>query len=251
MEAVPGVVIRMGRPIHAILVDDEPGCLSNLQHYLETYCPDIRIAGTAADFDAAQALIASEPFDIAFLDVQLFDRTSFELLPADGNPPFPVVFVTAYENYAISAFRVSALDYLVKPLERDEVLRCYNKVVRYFETAAAPVVKSHKMLLRQGDRVYATTGDQLLFLQAQGFYTNVCFMHEGKIREVMVSKPINVVHQDWDSPDLMRVHRSYVINLKQVRSFKRNGTNLSLQLADRLIPVAKRRAAEFLDKYDG
>ncbi len=242
----------MARTISAILVDDEPGCLGNLQHYIGAYCPDIRIAGTAMDIDSAASLIREVPVDLAFLDVQLFGRTIFDLLPAEGSVDFPVVFVTAYEQYALSAFRVSALDYLLKPLEQAEILRCYTKIRRHFESLppAAPAARSARILLRQGEYIYPTSTEQLLYLQAQGFYTNVCFLHEGKVREVMVSKPINVLHQEWENPQLMRVHRSYVINLQQVSSFRRHGGYINLRIADRTIPVAKRRVADFMEKYD-
>jgi len=243
----------MIRTINAILVDDEPGCIDNLQHYLRKFCPDIRVIGTAMDTDTAVALINTLPVQLAFLDVQLFDRTSFEILPKAVRQDFSVVFVTAYEQYALNAFRVSALDYILKPLESEEIIRCYGKIVRHFNSEhqeqAGLSGKSTKIMLRQGDHVYLTTVDHIVFLMAQGFYTTVGFEYDGKLREIMLSKPINVVHQEWDTPDLMRVHRSYVINLRRVQAVRKSGLNLSLQIADRIIPVAKRRTAEFFEKY--
>lgn len=245
----------MSKTINAILVDDEPGCIRNLQYYLDAYCPDINVTGTASDMDSARKLLGDPAVDLAFLDVQLFDRSIFDLFPDGAAPRMPVVFVTAYEKYALSALRASALDYLVKPLEQAEILRCYLRIIRHFEQSPAPVAdapaKVGRILLRQGERLYPTSVDNLLFLEANGFYTTVFFRHEGKIREVMVSKPINTLHHEWDAPALMRVHRSYVINIGQVSSLRRNGANLSLAIADREIPVAKRRTAEFLQKYHG
>ena len=244
----------MARAINAVLVDDEPGCLSNLQHYLGKYCPDIKVTGTASDVDSAVSIMNSATVQLAFLDVHLLDRTSFEILAQLGREDFSIVFVTAYEEFALNAFRVSALDYILKPLEREEIIRCYGKILRHFDSTTIPEqadcsAKFARIMLRQGEHVYPTTVDKVVFLMAHGFYTSVCFEHEGKLREIMLSKPINVVHQEWDSPQFMRVHRSFVINLQRVQDIRKTGANVSLRLGDRMIPVAKRRTADFFEKY--
>lgn len=252
----------MNKEIRTLLVDDEYGCLTTLKHYLDTNCPRINVIGTARTTGEAMQLINTLPVDLAFLDVHLFDTNIFEVLPSLYNRPVEKIFVTAYEQYAMQAFRISALDYLLKPLETAEVVRCYGKIERYFNgngnvsaaadaTATSVLKKNCKITLRQGDNVYVIPPEQLLVLKAHGIYTTIYFEHNQQLKTVLMSKPINSVCKQWDIPDLIRVHRSYAINIRKVTGIKKQGCNLSLEIAGtHLIPVAKRRAAAFFEHYN-
>jgi two-component system LytT family response regulator len=239
--------------IRTILVDDEAGCISNLRYYLNNLCPRIEIVGTATNLSEATDLLNASGIDLAFLDVQLMHENIFDAFPFVKCQDFAKVFVTAFEQYAFNAFRVSAVDYLLKPLEAAEVSRCYEKVLLNLEhghlSAASPADKGQKLLLRQGDHVYAVADSEILFLKADGFYTNVVFEQNGSRREILVSKPINILHEELKAACFLRIHRSYVVNIDRVLDVRRNDSRLSIAIADITIPVAKRRVPEFLTQY--
>lgn len=249
----------MNKDIRTLLVDDEYGCLTVLQHYIDTNCPRINVVGTARTTDEALQLMNTLPVDLAFLDVHLFDTNIFDIFPLLLDRPVEKIFVTAYEQYAMPAFRISALDYLLKPLETDEVVRCYGKIERHFnrhtsttdEKDVPPITRNRKITLRHGENVYVVSPEDLLILKAHGIYTTIYFEHDQKLKTVLVSKPINSVCKQWDMPDLIRVHRSYAINIRKVTGIKKQGYNVSLEIAGaNLIPVAKRRAADFFEHYN-
>lgn len=249
----------MHREIRTILVDDEAGCIDNLAHYLGAYCPRIQVAGLADTPQAALDLLRRQPVDLAFLDVHLFDQNIFDTLANGWPEEVPVVLVTAYECYALQAFKAAAIDFLVKPLDTGEVVRCYRKILKFMDghghpgepAAASPSgCKAKKLIVRHGDHVYVLHPDNVVMLKANGFYTEIYFEQDGKLKNTVVSKPINRVHQDLDTDRLIRVHRSYVINLKKVTGVRRHGPLLSIEVGTSIIPVAKRRAGLFMDRYN-
>lgn len=240
----------MEKEIKTILVDDETGCIDNLKHYLAVHCPGLKVIATAGNPAEAAQLFATRSVDLAFLDVHLFDENIFDFLPAMARKDVPMVFVTAYDSYAMKAFRVSALDYLLKPLETTEVIRCYEKIRRYFSGVIAPA-KLSRIMLKQGEQVYFVHPDEFILLKAQGFYTTVSFEYEGRLRHMIMSKPISQLCEEWNIPSLVRVHRSYAINMKKVTRIRKYGSQVNLELgSDLLIPVAKSRVADFFERYD-
>jgi two-component system LytT family response regulator len=249
----------MEKEIAALLVDDEPGCIDMLRRYLGMHCPRIKIIDTANTAAQAVQLLNTRPIDLAFLDVHLFDTNIFDSIPELGENNIKKVFVTAYEQYALKALRVSALDYLLKPLETSEIIRCYGKIRECFDERpdlknpeTIPVGQRSAMItLRQGDNIYVIRQDDIILLKANGIYTNVFFEYHGKLKTVLISRPISIVYQQWDGLELMRVHRSYAVNTKKLTGIKKQGAGLNLELAGLgPVPVAKRRIAYFLEQYN-
>lgn len=235
--------------IRAIIIDDESLCIDNLRHYLKANCSRIEVAGTGEQPECIDKLLQTVLPDIAFLDVHLFDRNVFDWL-AQHHYDIPIVFVTAYEGYAMNAFRASAFDYLLKPLETSEVQRCYHKITSFFDGLRKPTAAGPgNITLRQGNELYVLPLTDIILLKANGFYTNVCFYYNGAIRNILVSKPISIVCREWDEPLLMRVHRSYVVNLKRISSIIRSESGLVLETLCGPVPVAKSRSNEFLTQY--
>lgn len=245
--------------LRAIIVDDEAGCIQNLTYHLSRYCPGIEVIATAENAVTAVPLLRDRSIQIAFLDVELFDGNIFAALRQAADRSCGIVFVTAHERYAVEAFRVSALDYLVKPLNKKELIRCYEKIQYRFAAGPAPVASAApvegprlqamaKIILRQGKEVYVIAGSDLLYLEASGFYTTVHFSANGAYHSVLISKSIKELHQEYSYDGLTRVHRSFVVNARQVAAIKRTATGLSLQMNNAVtVPVAKRRITSFLE----
>lgn len=240
----------MNNPIRAIIVDDEHHCIENLVHYLNELCPRIQIAATGSDVEEFQRLVEETKPELAFLDIHLFGQNIFDALPAVGSGVVPV-FVTAYTDHAMSAFRANALDYLLKPLEAQEIQRCYEKICNYFDgsRSASPLAESKKIKLRDGEEIFLTTLSEVLLLKARGFYTEVYFKHKSGIRQILLSKPLSSLCEEWTDPEILRVHRSYAVNIRRIDSVSRANAGISLHIAGQTVPVSKSKFDEFRSRY--
>lgn len=238
----------------AVIIDDEEKCIANLSYHLSKYCPLIEIVGTATTLDSAQQLLKNQKPQIAFLDIEIGNDNSFNLLK--GNLDFEVVFVTAYEKYAIKAFKAEAIDYLLKPLSKVDILQCYRKITKQLLHKLSNDIALEqengisiplKMILKQGGHVFVVKLIDIHYLKAKGFYTEVFFEHNGAIISSIISKPISSIEKQFDPNVFFRLHKSYIINTQKVQHVFR-GTMLSVEMqSGHLIPVAKRRVAEFME----
>lgn len=240
------------KKIKVILVDDEPGCVSNLQYYLSKYCPQIEIVATGNSTTDLIKLI-KKPFDIAFLDIEMAEENVFSVLSQLEHIHFDIVFVTAYERYALKAFNVDVLDYILKPLSQKAVVDCYNKILRRTQ----PVNPHHtdenvlthakkRIVLKHRDKVYIISYDDVIYLEANGIYTNIHFYYNNSKLMVTMSKSLSQVEEIYMHDDLFRVHRSYIINTTKIKSIIKKGSVEIKMCTDENIPVAKRRVSEFL-----
>lgn len=231
--------------IKAIIVDDEQGGVANLKYYLDTYCPQIEVVAAETDIDKIRAVLRSD-VDVAFLDVEIYQDTIFNLLEEAGEVKFDIVFVTAFEQYALKAFNVDVLDYILKPLKKDTILNCYNKILKRFANTAPAAVSPKNMILRQGDKVHTIAPDDIIYLEANGSYTDIHICKEDKAIMITVSKTLTQIDSEYSYPFLYRVHRSFMINLKKIAEIHKKGTlSVTMSTGD-IIPIAKRREAEFL-----
>lgn len=196
--------------IDAIIVDDEVNCVNNLKHHIKTYCPDIRIVGTATSLSVAQELIGQGNFQVAFLDVEFCEATIFDVLQRIQQPAFSIVFVTAYDRYAVKAFKVEALDYLIKPLSQYDIVQCSQKILRNLnerKDLSLPVPSMGtklpgvpgKVVLREREHVFILQQEDIFYLKAMGAYTQVVFSFQGRICAVVVSKTLSVLEKEYNA----------------------------------------------------
>jgi two-component system LytT family response regulator len=238
--------------IRAIIVDDEKRCIANLQHYLSGY-PLIEVIATANTATEALKIINENEIDVAFFDVEIFDENVFDIIQRIGKLNFEVVFVTAYDQYAVKAFKVEALDYLLKPLSQEEVTQCYNKIYKKLcglEVATSADVPSNpanrKLILKQGGQIYVVLQDDVYYMKAKGFYTQVFFTHKNKLLSAVVSKPISDIEVEYSNVLFYRVHKSYMVNVKKIKAINKAEAITLKLMNDDCIPVAKRRLNNFL-----
>ncbi len=197
--------------IVSILVDDEPAARRKLRRMLGDY-EQVMVAGEADDIASAVLLIRSEKPDVVFLDIRMSGENGFDLL---NELPFSVnvVFVTAFDDYALDAFEANALDYLVKPIHPDRLRQCIEKVGKYL-SAPERGNRSEPLLLKNASgRIQRVPVEQICCITAQGDYT----LLKSPNGEFLVRRTI----KDWMNrlPDdrFTRVSRSLVMNLKTVR----------------------------------
>lgn len=239
----------------AVIVDDEKGGIANLRHYINRYCPQIDIVAEAGNADGMLSVFKNYSFDIAFLDIEIYDSSVFDLIDKVKDVRCEIIFVTAYEHYALKAFKADALDYLLKPLTQADVVDCYGKIMRRFgekstevshETVMQKSDTLKKIIIRLGENIHAVKQEDILYLKAKGFYTQICFHINGRVEQAIVSKPIGSLEKEYDSILFYRVHKSYLVNLGKVVGVVKTGITSARIANNEMIPIAKRRVNDFM-----
>ena len=217
--------------IKAVIIDDEVHCLDTLSLLLKEYCPDVQIMEQCRS--AKKGLEAIEKYkpDLVFLDIEMPSMNGFEMLEQFSEIPFAIVFTTSYDQYAIKAIRFSALDYLLKPIDPNELISAVKKVQ---EQRHLPVAEQFQMLLKQiqgkehhFNKIAVPTSegfelipaDQVLYCEANDNYTHLFLKNKATIIACRTLKEMEEQLQDF--PFFVRVHHSYLVNLNEVTKYVR------------------------------
>ncbi len=244
----------MPADIRILLVDDEAPCREALRIFLRTGCPEASIIGEASSLaEASEFLLGLSP-DLILLDVDLGDGTGFDLLDRFPQPNFKVVFTTAHDEFALRAFRYSALDYLLKPVDPEELIAAVRKAVLPGESQEYHRQLNqlrHHTSTHRFDRITLNTGDGLLFigteeitrLEAQGNYSFV-FLENGERH--LAAQSLTGFEEMLPAPPFFRAHQSHIVNTKFVRKLTKDEGE-SLMMTDKsIIPLARRRKEAFM-----
>ena len=208
------------------------------------------------DYTLAEGLnnAAHQRIELAFLDVELYDDNIFNTLAVAGDISFKIVFVTAYQQYAFRAIKTDALDYLLKPMCEDDITACYSKIKRHFQThpdaaneaTSAEGKANKKIIIKNLDKVYVIRFGDIYYMAGNGGYTEITFLFNGDVKSVVICKVLNKIEEEYEHASFFRVHKSYIVNLDKIRNVITAGGMHVKMLDEKIIPVAKRRAHDFL-----
>jgi two-component system LytT family response regulator len=217
--------------IKAILIDDEVHCLDTLSILLKEYCPDVQIMEQCRSAkNGLQAIEKNKP-DLVFLDIEMPGMNGFEMLEQFTEIPFAIIFTTGYDQYAIKAIHFSALDYLLKPIDPNELISAVKKVQ---EQRHLPVAEQFQMLLKQiqdknhqFNKIAVPTAegfelipaDEVVRCEADDNYTHLFLKSKNKITACRTLKEME--EQLHDFSFFVRVHHSYLVNLNEVTKYIR------------------------------
>ncbi|MGN6567216.1 MAG: LytR/AlgR family response regulator transcription factor [Flavipsychrobacter sp.] len=240
--------------IRSIIIDDEPGCTSYLQYCLENYCPGIQVVGTGSDTNAFLELSGNKKIDIAFLDIQLDREIIFNAFQQVHSFPFQIVFVTAYEFYAVKAIKMQALDYILKPLLKQEIIECYEKIKKHFNKRGTSDthhghIELQPLFIKTGNKIDVVQTQDILYFKAKGPYTEVYYLVNNKVLVGMLSKPLGLVEQEYNRRPFYRIHKSFLINVTHITQLIKQDTYYVKIGEEELIQVAQRRVNDFLTFY--
>ena len=250
------------RTLRAVLVDDEPLARRELAALLAAH--PVEVVGEAADADQAQALLAQlaaagAPPDVVFLDVQMPERTGFDLLDSLEAAP-DVVFVTAYDEHALRAFRVSALDYLLKPVDPDRLAEAVARVAARAagrpappDTAAsaAPLGPSDRVFVKDGDRMHLVRLGNVRRFESAGNYTRLHFDGpDGRPARPLVLRSLSALEDRLDPAHFARASRSEIVGLAWIVGLDDAASGgLVARLDDgTAVEFSRRRAAALRDR---
>ncbi|HXS36550.1 MAG TPA: LytTR family DNA-binding domain-containing protein [Flavipsychrobacter sp.] len=246
----------MEEKIRAIIIDDEENCILNLKYFLSEFCPGIEVVAVGDTIKSAIEIFNTQQFDIAFLDIEVFNNNIFNAIET-GNKNFKIVFVTAHEQYAIRALKAEAIDYILKPLSPHDIIECYSRIKKHLQEKAFKEASSdkvsikqneaeRKLVLKDGSHVFVVKMDDIYYMQAKGAYTLTAFSIDDTQKLITISKSLNQMERENNNPRLYRVHKSFMINVQKIKQIIRNDGLFIQMRNDDVIPVAKRRAPDFL-----
>jgi two-component system, LytTR family, response regulator len=225
-----------------LIVDDEPLARRELRRLLGNY-PAVEVAGEAGNIDEARELIEKLKPDLVFLDIQMPGGTGFDLLAQLDRVP-RIVFTTAYDHYAVKAFDVNALDYLLKPIESDRLATALRKVQAVLaQPLASTEAPLDQLFVRDGPRCWFVPLREVSLFSAEGNYVRMLW---GKERPLL-GRSLAMLEEKLDARRFFRANRSQVVNLDFIQQVEPGeGGQLHLQLRDGPeIEVSRRQARLF------
>ncbi|HSK12696.1 MAG TPA: LytTR family DNA-binding domain-containing protein [Phnomibacter sp.] len=242
----------------AFILDDEKHCRQVLETLLKKYCPEV--VGIESHGDPLTALDAIKTFDpdVVFLDIEMPEMSGFEWLNQCEQQHFEVVFTTAYNEYAIKAIKHSALDYLLKPVDKDELIQAVEKVKR--EKHPQPEARIHQLLdelkIPKPTKRFAIptlegltliNPDEILYVKSDGPYSHFIFTDK---RKMVISKTLKEAEEVLPASDFFRIHNSYLVNMKYVQQYIRGEGGEVVLINGETIPVSRSRKQEFLGSLE-
>lgn len=226
----------------ALLIDDERLAREELRRLLKAH-PDVQIVGEAANLVQARQAISQHQPELIFLDIQMPGGSGFDLLAGLDSPP-AVIFTTAFDQYAIRAFEVSALDYLLKPIEPRRLAQALDKTgARSLPTAPAGLGTDNKVFIKDGERCWFVALEQIMLFESEGNYTRVYF----DAHRPLLLRSLNQLEEKLDPGAFMRVSRRQIVNLQYVTAVApAPAGGLTLTLKGGLqVAMSRRRAVSF------
>ena len=241
-------------PLRTIIIDDEPDSVKLLQLQLTRYCPHVEVVSSYTSTVKALDAIKTLMPDLLFLDIEMPVMNGFEMLDKVLHMNFSLVFVTAYNQFALKAFRFNALDFLVKPIDTNELIEAVAKAEHRKKPTSAQLTMLQKQLRGAPVTKIAIPGqngvsfidlNEIVFVEASNNYSKLVLTDR---RIFLVSKTLKDVQEVLEEEHFLRVHRQYVINLNHVKQFNRNEGVLTMTNGEH-IPVARNQKEHLIEKY--
>jgi len=242
----------------AVIVEDEMHNREALRNLLIEFCEDVEVAGVASSVAEAVEVIRKIKPDIIFMDIELQVGTGFDVLAQITDLDLDVIFTTAFEHYAIKAIKFSSLDYLLKPIDIDELQGAVAKArARIHESThkqQLEVLLSNigaksmkKICLATADRIEFVRVEEIILCEASGSYTNVYLKDK---RKIMVSKHLKEYETLLGDEKFMRVHNSFLINLNEVKQFVKSEGGYILMNDNQQVSISPKKRDEFFARMN-
>lgn len=243
--------------IKAIIVDDEPNCCESLSALMERFCPQVKIAAIFySAIEALPAIIELQP-DIVFLDIEMPQMNGFDLLEKLQKINFRLIFTTSYDQYAIKAIRFSALDYLLKPIDREELQYAVKKAIESVDKPMPQQVEallqklnhsanaSQKIALPTMEGLQLITVEQIISCESERNYTTLYL--KGK-QKLVISRPLKEIEELLEEFGFMRVHHSHLVNLKEINKYIRGEGGYLIMSDGSSVDISRSKKESLLQK---
>lgn len=249
--------------MRALIIDDEQHCIEALQSLIQKYCPEIEVVGTCKDGLCGLTGIENTEPDLVFLDIAMPKMNGFEMLSRLDDISFEIIFTTAYDNYAIKAFKVSAIDYLLKPVDRKELVKAIRLVKEklYLKSRANIASRNKEQLNILLDNISSRNDafpniaiptlegleiikvDDILYVTGEGNYSQIHFRNKPPM---LISKTIKYIEDRIEGHHFMRIHNSNLVNLKEISKYIKGAGGQVIMSDDKLLNVSRSRKDDLL-----
>lgn len=249
------------RTIKAVIAEDEPRNVDILKTVLEKHCDNVEVAGTANSVKKAVEVIKETEPDVLFLDIEMPPHKGFEVLEKFPEINFDVIFITAHEEYALQAIKFAALDYLLKPINIDEVKAALKKVkprTKGQTNELAAIFKEYlkdkeqsfsKIVIPSNDGYNVVDLHNIVYCEACDSYTKIHTNENGKVH--LISKPLKEYDELLSDKGFYRVHKSFLVNVDHIRKIIK-GIGAAVIMSDGTnIPISMRKKDEFFQNLKG
>ena len=235
-----------------VIIDDEINCRIVLRDRIAKLNSSCKIVGEASGVESGISLIEQEKPDLVFLDIQMNDGTGFDLLNKLDDLEFELIFTTAFDQYAIKAFKYAATDYLLKPVDKNElsasIERIRNRKKKLDANSGLLSIYQNgdfnSICLRTEDNIRQVNLNDISFIKADGSY---CVFNLLNKERVVLSKPLKEYAEILPDTVFLRTHKSYLVNLNSIKSFKYKSLLLTLYSGDDVL-VSRRNKTSVLNK---
>lgn len=234
--------------LKAILIDDEPQAVKNLKWEIENFCPEVHVLECFTNPEEAISGINYLKPDCVFLDIEMPQMDGFQLLRELRYKDFSLIITTAYDNYAIKAFKENAVDYLLKPIDSDDLKRAVSKMIKQKERNALgfeldKVIgsfnenhRAKKIAIPLAGRTLFLNSDDIVFCKSDGNYTEI-HLKEG--RDEVITKKLKEVQEELLNDDFVRVHNSYSVNISHIKEYVRSDGHYLIMSNNQQIPISR------------
>ncbi|HTH54727.1 MAG TPA: LytTR family DNA-binding domain-containing protein [Cyclobacteriaceae bacterium] len=245
----------------AILIDDERDALEMLEWIIKKQTPEVDIIALCdSALDGLEKIKTLKP-ELVFLDIEMPQLNGFDLLERLGTYDFEVIFTTAYNQFAIKALKICALDYLLKPVDGEELKAAVQKalsrkrrtsseqlemLMNYFKPEKP---KSRRVALTAADHLIFVDTNDIIYCESDSNYTTFYLKKGEKVEKVVISKTLKDVEEILEGADFFRIHASFLINMKHVSKFTRGDGGYVVMSNNQHITVSRKKKDEFFEMF--
>jgi two-component system LytT family response regulator len=243
--------------IRGIIVEDELHSRETLRGMLDRYCRNVEVVAEADSYRGGLEVIREHKPDVVFLDIQMPDGSGFRMLEELDEVDFEIIFTTAFDQFAIKAIKYSALDYLLKPIDPEELVKATKKVENklskqtvnqniqvLLDNIKSRDAESHKIVLSTSEKIHVIETDQIIRCESDNYYTNF-FLADGK--KILISKTLKENEELLSDHNFIRPHKSHLVNVKFIKGFLRSDGGY-IELTDgSKIPVSRRKREKIIE----
>lgn len=244
--------------IKSVIIDDEPKAIQSLSWELSNFKKEIEIVATFSSPEEALEYLPKHDIDCLFLDIEMPTMDGFQFLEKLERKDFATVITTAYNEYAIKAFKKEAIDYLLKPIDTDDLEETIKKIKKHIKAKSNKSENLERMLLNFNNaisqkKIAVNTDGKLIFLDPNEIFFlvsdgNYCTIYATNNRNIVLTKKLKEVGAKLSEQQFFRIHNSYIINLGRIKEYFKSEGYVIME-NDYKIPVSRQRKSEFLDKF--
>jgi len=242
--------------IRTIVIDDEVQARETILNMLASYCPDVEVVATAGSVKEGIKTLKEIKTDLLLLDIKMADGTGFDLLKKLDNLDFRLIFITAFEEFAIRAIKFSAIDYILKPFDPDELINAIQKagsliqkdqlslrLGALYENLDLINTSQKKIVLKTTDSVHIVKLNEIIRCESEKNYTHFYTIQSDKITVSRTLKEYNELLSEYN---FYRVHQSHLVNLDHVKRYEKMGGGKLIMDDDSEVPVSFRKKEDLM-----